>query len=73
MKLVTFKDKNPFENRLALFPPAIKKLAGMGIEVLIPQDYGISLELSDSIFQEPGQKLTHLKMMLPVPVIFLCE
>ncbi len=56
MKLVTFKDKNPFENRLALFPPSIKKLVNLGIEVLIPQDYGIGLELKDSVFQEAGAK-----------------
>tara|TARA_B100000925_G_scaffold287205_1_gene266124 strand:+ start:3479 stop:4618 length:1140 start_codon:yes stop_codon:yes gene_type:complete len=56
MKLVTFREKNPNENRLSLFPPAIKKLTGMGVEVLIPQDYGLHLEMNDSVFQEAGAK-----------------
>jgi H+-translocating NAD(P) transhydrogenase subunit alpha len=56
MKLVAFKDKNPDEDRLALFPPAVKKLSSLGVEVFIPQDYGLDLEISDSIFQEAGAK-----------------
>ena len=56
MKLVAFRDKNPDENSLALFPPAVKKLTNLGVEVYIPQDYGLHLEVSDSIFQEAGAK-----------------
>ena len=42
MKLVAFKDKNPDENRLALFPPAVKKLTNLGVEVFIPRTTGFT-------------------------------
>ena len=56
MKLVAFKDKNPDENRLALFPPSVKKLTSLGVEVLFRRITGFTLKLVTLYFKRQGAK-----------------
>ena len=52
--VVTALSSPPEERRLALVPPAIKRLRGLGHEVHLPPGYGAPLGVSDADLEEAG-------------------
>ncbi len=52
--VVTALPSPPEERRLALVPPAIKRLRTLGHEVRVPSEYGAPLGVSDAELEEAG-------------------
>ena len=54
MKLAILKERHPGESRVAASPDMVKKLVGMGLEVVIETGAGIASGVTDDAFREAG-------------------
>ena len=57
MKLAVAREPNNDEARIALTPPAVKKLTGLGAQVQVPEGYGAALGFSDDAYKDAGAEL----------------
>ena len=64
MKLVAFKEESNSENRLSLIPSSVKKLHEMGVEVLLPNNFGQKLKISDKDYTDAGAQILNNQIEL---------
>ena len=57
MNLAVAREPNNNEARIALTPPAAKKLTGLGAQVQVPEGYGAALGFSDNAYKDAGAEL----------------
>jgi NAD(P) transhydrogenase subunit alpha len=57
MKIGITKERRPSEKRVAASPETVKKLAAMGIEVLVEEEAGHSSFFPDRFYQEAGARM----------------
>ena len=57
MKLAVAREPNRHEARVALTPPATKKLTGLGAQVQVPEGYGAALGFADDAYTDAGAEL----------------
>ena len=57
MNLAVAREPNHEEARIALTPPAAKKLTGLGAQVQVPEGYGTALGFSDDAYKDAGAEL----------------
>ena len=74
------KELYPSENRVSLIPPNVKKLVGLGAEIVVEKNAGANAGFSDREYKEAGAKITakrdlilsnsHIILRLHKPPIF---
>ena len=65
MNLVSLSEDKNFEKRIAITPEIVKKYIALGLEVLLPESYGIHLGFNDKEYKDQGVKiLTNEKEIL---------
>ena len=57
MNLAVAREPNKTEARIALTPPAVKKLVGLGAHVQVPKGYGTALGFADDAYADAGAEL----------------
>ncbi len=58
MKVAISKERRPFENRVAATPETVKKMVGMGVEVLVEKGLGEGVSFSDDMYRVAGATIT---------------
>ncbi len=58
MKLAVLKERRPGERRVAASPDTVKKLKGLGLEILVEAGAGAGARFSDSDFEAAGAVVT---------------
>jgi NAD(P) transhydrogenase subunit alpha len=59
MRLAVLKERRAFETRVAATPETVKKLAALGITVVIETGAGLSASISDADYQAAGAEIAH--------------
>jgi NAD(P) transhydrogenase subunit alpha len=54
MKLAIAREKRPNESRVAATPETVKKLKGLGVEIVVEAGAGAGAHIADQLFQEAG-------------------
>ncbi len=54
MRVGVPKETAPGERRVALVPEVVKRLSGLGLEVVVQADAGANAQIPDAAFQEAG-------------------
>ena len=57
MKICSVSEDKNLEKRIAITPETAKKYIKLGLEVLLPENYGSHLGFKDSDFEECGVKI----------------
>ena len=57
MKLAIPKERSDGETRVAASPETVKKLAGLGVDVVLEKGAGDAAALPDALFEEAGAKI----------------
>ena len=58
MKLGSIKENLDQEKRIAITPDIIKKYKSLGLDIVLPKNYGIHLGISDDEFKNQGAEIT---------------
>ena len=65
MRIVSVSENQKFEKRIAISPEIAKKYIALGLEVLLPENYGDHLGFKDSQYKELGVKISkHTKEVI---------
>ena len=65
MRIGSIKENQKVEKRIAITPEIVKKYIALGLEVLLPESYGIHLGFNDKEYKDQGVKiLTNEKEIL---------
>ena len=57
MKIAIPKERHPGETRVAASPEVVKKLVGLGFEVVVEKSAGEGASFSDDAFKEAGASI----------------
>ena len=57
MKIVSLSENKKIEKRIAVTPDIAKKYIDLGFEVLLSENYGSHLGITDNFFKEVGAKV----------------
>ena len=58
------KELYPTENRVSLIPANVKKLVGLGAEIIVEKGAGANAGFSDADYQEAGAKITDYRELI---------
>ncbi len=58
MKLAIPKERSDGETRVAASPETVKKLVGLGVDVVLETGAGVAASLPDALFEEAGAKIS---------------
>ena len=58
MRIVSIQENKKFEKRIAITPDIAKKYVALGLEVLLPENYGEHLGFNDSEYKDLGVKIS---------------
>ena len=54
--MAIIKENQKVEKRIAITPEIVKKYIALGLEVLLPESYGIHLGFNDKEYKDQGVK-----------------
>ncbi len=54
MKIAVLREHQPFEKRVAATPETVRKLKGMGIDVVVEKDAGLEASYTDAAYTDAG-------------------
>ena len=58
MRIVSVSENHNIEKRIAITPDIAKKYVALGLEVLLPENYGEHLGFNDSEYKDLGVKIS---------------
>ena len=57
MRIISVSEDQKFEKRIAVTPEVAKKYVNLGVELSLPENYGVHLGINDQSFKDAGVKV----------------